>query len=81
MTCHTEAKGNFCKMTPELGAANLISNCIDCHMPAKESQVLNVKMEHEANHKPAVIHSHYISIYPDETRKMVEIIKGKTLDK
>ncbi|MBZ5857390.1 multiheme c-type cytochrome [Flavihumibacter profundi] len=79
MTCHTEAKGSFCKMAPELGAANLISNCIDCHMPAKESQVLNVKMEHEANHKPAVIHSHYISIYPDETRKMVEIIKGHSV--
>jgi hypothetical protein len=80
MTCHTPEKNNFCKMAPEVGKDNLVGNCIDCHMPTRESQVLNVQVFGEARHKPAVLRTHQIAIYPEDTKKMLQFMqpaKGK----
>ena len=74
MSCHSEAKSNFCKMAPELGKENLVSNCIDCHMPTRESQVLNVKVYGEVKHKPAVLRTHQIAVYPEDTKKMMQFM-------
>ena len=74
MSCHNPDKANFCTMASSLGKAAIIGNCIDCHMPNKPSQVLNVKTQDEDAHKPAVIRSHFISIYPSESKKIIQLM-------
>lgn len=75
MSCHTPEKNNFCKMAPELGKDNLVSNCIDCHMPTRESEILNVKVFGEAKHKPAVLRTHQIAIYPEDAKRIVTFLQ------
>ncbi|MEN9445518.1 MAG: hypothetical protein RL728_30 [Bacteroidota bacterium] len=63
MGCHTKDKTNYKQMAPELSDDVIMSNCIDCHMPNKNSEILNVQLSLEAKHRPAVIRSHHIKIY------------------
>jgi hypothetical protein len=72
MNCHTEAKDNFCKMT-QLSVSELKINCIDCHMPKKQSKTLTLELEGKAKNTPATLRSHLIAIYPDESKKYVAL--------
>ena len=81
MNCHSIEKNTFCKMAPKLDNAVLINNCIDCHMPAKESHTLNVKVEDETKHKPAVIRTHFITVYPEETKKFIQLLQRVSVSK
>lgn len=62
MTCHKENSPSFCKMAG-MPVAQLKANCIDCHMPKKESLMLTLKLEDSTGNKPAVLRSHLIAIY------------------
>jgi hypothetical protein len=73
MSCHTVSKGNFCPLNAQLGSV-IAQNCIDCHMPVEASKTLTVQ-ESTNDKKPAMLRSHYISIYPKESEKVLEIIK------
>jgi hypothetical protein len=74
-TCHSEAKHNFCGLAQTVAKENLVSRCVDCHMPAKSSNILIVKLNGEARLNPAVIRSHFISIYPEATKKVMDGLK------
>lgn len=76
MTCHNTAHNNFCKMAKEIGPA-ISNNCIDCHMPEKPSRAIAVFLPGGSTPTAALIRSHYISIYPEETKKIIEFIKKK----
>ena len=50
-------------------------NCIACHMPVMPSKVLRVQLQGQANSYPAMIRKHYISIYPEATKKFLAQLK------
>jgi len=74
MTCHSEEHGNFCKLSASIGQA-IKSNCIDCHMPLKPSKAIAVFLPGGTAPTAALIRSHFINIYPDETKKVMAFIK------
>ncbi|MEO5892318.1 MAG: multiheme c-type cytochrome [Ferruginibacter sp.] len=74
MSCHNPDHGPICKMSATLGAA-IKNNCIDCHMPLKPSRKIAVFLPGATAATAAMIRSHLISIYPDETNKMLAFIK------
>lgn len=77
INCHNEAHNNFCSMSKKLG--NVITqNCIDCHMPIQASKAIVFLREGEEKPSTAFMRSHYIKIYPGETKKMIDFIKAKS---
>jgi hypothetical protein len=73
MTCHTAVRHNECKMLPKLGKA-IKSNCIDCHMPAKPSNLIQVEAAGNKLQVPYEVRTHRIAIYPQETKKVMALI-------
>lgn len=67
LTCHSPAHGTVCKMSKSLGSI-INQNCIDCHMPAKPSKSITELLPGDTRPTAALIRSHFIAIYPDETR-------------
>ncbi len=76
MTCHTTDHNNFCKLASTIGPS-IKTNCIDCHMPVKPSRAIAVFLPGEKAPTAALIRSHFISIYPDETKRLTEFIRKK----
>lgn len=74
VSCHTEQQNNFCK---EKNINNEIKkqNCIDCHMPELPSKAIMVLLQGENIPTSASMHSHYIGIYKDETKKYLDSLK------
>ncbi len=70
MSCHNNPNHSFSKMTPSSGA-DIENNCIDCHMPARPSALITMKSQSQLTPIPALVRTHYISIYPEETKKFV----------
>ena len=72
MTCNNQQHGNACKMTASIGVT-ITKNCIDCHMPVQPSKAI-VFLEQGSN-KPAKasMRSHYIKVYPEATKKYIEL--------
>ncbi len=80
MTCHSETSGNFCKMT-ELPASVIKINCIDCHMPKKQSKTLTLELEGKPKNIPATLRSHFIAIYPNESMNYTSLLKSSGVKK
>lgn len=77
MNCHTEQKNNFCTMAHSLGPV-IKTNCVDCHMPVKPSRAIAVFLPNAQSPTAALIRSHFISIYPEESKKVMEFISRKS---
>ena len=77
MNCHNETHNSFCKLGKTIGVV-IAQNCIDCHMPVQASKAIVFLRQGETKPSKAFMRSHYIKIYPDETKKMLEYIKAKT---
>lgn len=75
ITCHNNEHGNICKMTHSLGKI-IKTNCIDCHMPLKSSKVIAVQLHGDSIPIAASIRSHFISIYPEQTNKVITFMKN-----
>lgn len=71
MGCHSEAKGNFCKINPA-HAPNMKVNCIDCHMPNQQSKAIVLYSNNSTDPKAALLRTHFISIYKDESKKFMK---------
>ena len=74
MNCHTATGHNFCKLTT-LPAATLTQNCIDCHMPALPSGKIALLANGQTSPTPDSIHTHLITIYPNETARIMARLK------
>jgi len=72
MQCHKENSAEFCKMK-QVPLSTLEKNCIDCHMPVKKSKMLTVENDNEKN-MPATLRSHFISVYPEESKKFMQLM-------
>jgi hypothetical protein len=68
--CHSEGHEKTCKLTATLG--NVINqNCIDCHMPRQKSRAIMLLLQGDKAPTAAVIRSHYIKIYPEESKRFL----------
>lgn len=71
MSCHNQEHGTFCKIKPGL-VSSLEKNCIDCHMPEQRSRAIVFPLSGQELPIAAMIRSHLISVYPDETKNFVD---------
>lgn len=75
MSCHNNEHEKTCKLRKTLG--NVIEkNCVDCHMPVKESKAIAVQLKGGTAPIAALIRSHFITVYPDETKKVLNKFRG-----
>lgn len=74
MTCHNNEHDITCKLSKRLGKS-INTNCIDCHMPVKPSRAIAVQLIGGNMPVAAMIRSHFISIYPSETQKVIAVMK------
>ena len=70
MNCHT----NEHKPVEGISNKQLINNCIDCHMPEKPSHSIEFILQGRVFPTPAFMRTHFITVYPDETKKFIENI-------
>ena len=74
MTCHNKEHGTFCKINPAQ-VLSINTNCVDCHMPRQPSKSIALLLPGEVAPTAALIHTHFIKVYPDETKKFIDICK------
>ena len=79
-TCHNEKNSSnvVCKITSNLDKEALSKNCVNCHMPEQPSMAISVLLQGEIFPTPALMHTHLIKNYPDETKKILAFIKDKS---
>lgn len=78
ISCHNDkhADAVLCKMTAT--SEDVINkNCVKCHMPQQPSMAIAVMLQGEAVPTAALMHTHLIKIYPDETKKILAFIKNQ----
>ena len=68
MSCHTSQH----KMIEGLSDDVIKSNCIDCHMPLQESTSISFLLQNKTQPVNAIMRTHYITVYNDETKKFIE---------
>jgi hypothetical protein len=59
----------FCKLAGKVDQSFLISNCIDCHMPARASARITMLTQTQKDPIADLVRSHYITVYPEESKK------------
>ena len=70
MTCHNKEHGTFCKIN-QLTVSSIKSNCVDCHMPKQPSMSVALLLSGNFVPTAALIHTHLIKVYPEETKKFM----------
>jgi len=73
MNCHSEGHSPECKLTSQVGPM-IKQNCIDCHMPRQPSRAIAVMLQGEETPTSALMRTHLIKPYPEETKKVIELI-------
>ncbi len=73
MTCHKEGTNSFCSFK-KLTVSQLKQNCIQCHMPEKNSNSIRMLLQGEDIPTPAKMHVHQITVYQDEVIKYINSI-------
>ncbi len=76
MNCHEAGSKAFCTLV-SLPAATLSQNCIDCHMPALPSNAITLLTNGAANPTPDSVRTHLITLYPEETKRIIATLKGR----
>ncbi len=72
LTCHTAPH----KAVAGITNAQLVKNCIDCHMPLQPSQAIGFLLQGETMPTHANMRTHFITVYDKETKQFVESLKG-----
>jgi hypothetical protein len=75
--CHSISNHNFCKLADSISVALLKDNCTRCHMPEQSSGVIKVKTSNFSINTPIGMVNHRIAVYPDESNKILTILKGR----
>jgi hypothetical protein len=77
MNCHVEAghaDGEVAGV--KVDRSFLINNCIDCHMPARASARITMLTQTQKDPIADLVRSHYITVYPEETKKKLAALKS-----
>jgi len=76
-SCHSKHDNTtVCKMTATLNKEQLDKNCINCHMPEQPSMAIAVILQGQQLPTPALMHTHLVKNYPNETQKILALIKA-----
>ncbi len=70
MSCHP-ANSAVLNTPTHMQVKGFEQKCISCHMPAQESTAIAVYLQGEERPRAAKVRTHYISIYPAETKKII----------
>lgn len=62
MNCHQAGKAHFCSRKPAVGE-DITRDCIDCHMPAQASALVNLMVPGQKELAPLLVRSHLIAVY------------------
>lgn len=73
MSCHKEEHKKIQGVT----GVSLQENCIDCHMPEKESKTIVFHDYSTKERLAAGMRTHLIKIYPEQTEKIIRYLKQK----
>lgn len=71
ISCHSDNHQPKCKMEKQLGKI-ITNNCIDCHMPKQPSHAVAVYQQGAQSPTPALMRTHYIKIYSEESKHFLE---------
>jgi hypothetical protein len=74
LNCHSSEHKTTCKMNTIIGSS-INQNCIDCHMPKQTSRSITVLLQGAELPTAALMRTHLIKIYPDETKKFLDSMK------
>lgn len=76
LNCHNDKQSGtkICKMTHSMGEA-ISKDCISCHMPEQPSMAISVLLQGAQTATPALMHTHLIKNYPEETKKVLAYLK------
>lgn len=74
ITCHTEQHKTIAGISNNI----FIKNCIDCHMPLQNSRSISFMLQGKTEAVNAMMRTHYISIYNNETSKFIKQQKKKS---
>jgi hypothetical protein len=77
MNCHKEAEHTFCTLK-NVPTAELVANCIDCHMPALPSSKIALLTNGQKSPTPDSIRTHLITFYEDATQKILAKLREKS---
>ena len=82
LSCHNNENNSathlpVCKLTDQLGAS-INNNCINCHMPEQPSKAIAMLLQGNDVPAPALMRSHFIKIYPEESKKYLQKIINQT---
>jgi len=79
MSCHNDNHKDVvtCKMTQSLGKDVISTHCTACHMPEQPSMAIAVLLQGKTTPAAALMHTHLIKIYPDETKRIIALLKEK----
>jgi hypothetical protein len=80
ISCHSSSHDKICKLTARIGSS-ITQNCIDCHMPRQMSHAVAVYLQGDDIPTSALMRTHYIKIYPDETKRIVDQLKHSKKDR
>lgn len=80
MNCHNEAHGTSCKMTASIGPV-ITEDCIDCHMPKQPSHSVAVYLQGMNIPVLALMRTHFIKVYPEQTEPVLNMLREKKLQK
>ncbi|MEP6684184.1 MAG: multiheme c-type cytochrome [Parafilimonas sp.] len=68
ISCHSNQHKQIANLPNDV----VKNNCIDCHMPLQESTSISFLLQNKTQPVNAVMRTHYITIYNDETKKFIE---------
>lgn len=73
MSCHS----NEHKPIEGISSTAIKNNCIDCHMPEQQSRSIEFILQGDNFPTPAIMRTHFITVYPDATKKFIEHIASQ----
>jgi nitrate/TMAO reductase-like tetraheme cytochrome c subunit len=76
LSCHTPEHKNISKSSTAIVSV-INQNCIDCHMPRQPSRSIAVLLQGAKEPSAALMRTHLIKIYPDESKKILDSIKKR----
>jgi hypothetical protein len=76
MSCHQQNTKQFCSFADKVGPT-IVNNCIDCHMPAKPSKLIQLETEKQSGQIANLVRSHLIAKYPDASRRFLKSVRER----
>lgn len=76
MSCHQQNTKQFCSFADKVGPT-IVNNCIDCHMPAKPSNLIQLETEKQSGQIANLVRSHLIAKYPDASRQFLKSVRDR----